>query len=108
MESRLDRIARNESLFRASNREIERASQDAGDREESEIEVLCECGQEGCRELITVTISDYDKAHGQADRFIVVPGHDTPEIERVVELSERYLIVDKFGEAEEISEGGSS
>jgi hypothetical protein len=31
--------------------------------------------------------------------FAVLPGHDVPTVERVVETNERYVIVEKFGEA---------
>ena len=34
------------------------------------------------------------------DRFVVVLGHQDPEIERVVERTERYAVVDKRPEAE--------
>ena len=33
-------------------------------------------------------------------RYPVVPGHENPEIERVVERGEQYLIVDKLPDAE--------
>jgi hypothetical protein len=34
------------------------------------------------------------------DRFVLVPGHEDPQIERVVERSEGYVVVDKRPEAE--------
>jgi hypothetical protein len=37
---------------------------------------------------------------GDNDRFAVVPGHENPEIERVVERHERYVVVDKLPDAE--------
>jgi hypothetical protein len=98
----LERQARNEAMFRAVNREIERLSEELGDRD---LEVLCECGRDGCEELIAVTADVYDRVHGQADRFLVVPGHETAELENVVERMQRYLVVDKFGRAEDIVEG---
>ena len=101
MEERLERQAQNEAMFRAVNREIETASKEVGD---TELEVLCECGREGCREVIVVTATVYDSIHGQQDRFLLVAGHETPEIERVVESSGEYVIVDKFGEAEQAVE----
>ncbi len=101
MERRLERVAKNETVFRAVNREIERASEEARD---ADLEVLCECGAEGCQGLIGLPASEYERVHGQRDRFVVLPGHDTSEIERVVERTDRYVIVDKIGEAERIAE----
>jgi hypothetical protein len=71
------------------------------------IEVLCECGREACSGVITVTVADYDGVHSQDDRFVVLRGHESNEIERVVEERPGYLVVDKFGEAEDIVEGES-
>jgi hypothetical protein len=102
--NRYDRQAQNEALLRATNREIERASEELGDDEAREIEVLCECGRGGCRSLIPVTIDEYNRIHGERDRFIVASGHENTEIEHVVERADDYCIVDKFGEAEEIAE----
>ena len=105
MDERSERIAKNETVFRASNREIERADQEGGTGPDELIEVLCECGRQGCGGLISLTIADYDGVHSQTDRFVVVPGHESPEIEKVVEERAGYLVVDKFGEAEDIAEG---
>jgi hypothetical protein len=102
MNPRDERIAKNEAVFRAANREIEQASKEAG--EDGVLDVLCECGQESCSSLISLTVADYDSVHSQDDRFVVVPGHENPQIETVVERREGYVVVDKFGEAEEIAE----
>ena len=103
MDERNERIAKNETVFRAANREIEHAGQEAGGTGQL-IEVLCECGRQGCDGVITMTVADYDGVHSQADRFAVLGGHESPEIEKVVEERAGYLVVDKFGEAEDIVE----
>ncbi|MEK6276061.1 MAG: hypothetical protein AABM30_12115 [Actinomycetota bacterium] len=105
MDERQERIAKNETVFRAANREIERAEEEAGGGADKLIEVLCECGREGCSGLIRLTIGTYEGVHSQADRFVVLRGHESEDIEKVVEEGEGYLVVDKFGEAEEIAEG---
>jgi hypothetical protein len=101
MDERLQRQARNEATFRATNREIEGISKALGD---TNLEVICECGQEDCVATIEVAADVYDSVHRERDRFIVTPGHEDPEIENVVERAERYVVVDKFGAAEEIAE----
>ena len=104
MDARDERIAKNEAVFRAANREIEQAEKEAGGGPEKVLEVLCECGREGCSGLISLTVAEYDGVHSQADRFVVLPGHETPGIESVVERRAEYIVVDKFGEAEAIAE----
>ena len=103
MDERLERAARNESLLRAVNREIEQASEELGDRA-GDIEVLCECGRDGCDALIRMSMSEYEAAHAQQDRFVVVPGHEDSRLEGTVAEGPGYLIVDKYGDAEEIVE----
>jgi hypothetical protein len=105
MDARDERMAQNEAMYRAVNREIEQASEEAGRDGDDRLEVLCECGQEGCSTTITLTLAEYNETHAQQDRFVVAAGHENPQIERVVARKEHYLIVDKFGEAEEIVEG---
>jgi hypothetical protein len=105
MDPRDETVARNEAMFRAVNREIEQASEEAGRDDDDRLEVLCECGQDGCGTTLTLTIGEFEGVHGQKDRFVVAAGHENPDIERVVARKEQYLIVDKFGEAEEIVEG---
>lgn len=108
VDERQERIAKNETVFRAANREIEHAEQEAGGGADTLIEVLCECGQDGCSGLISLTFADYDGVHAQEDRFVVLRGHESADIERIVDDRASFLVVDKFGEAEEIAEGESS
>ena len=107
MDERHERIAKNEVVFRAANREIEHADQESGGGADQVIEVLCECGRPGCGGVISLTVADYDGVHSQEDRFVVLPGHESTELERVVEERSGYVVVDKFGEAEEIAERDS-
>jgi hypothetical protein len=101
---RPDRVARNEAMYRAVNREIERASEQTGRAGDDQLEVLCECGEDGCSSTLALTITEYDQTHRQRDRFVVAPGHEDPQIERIVTRTEHYLVVDKFGEAESVAE----
>jgi hypothetical protein len=104
MDERHERIAKNETVFRAANREIEHAVQATGGGTDQSIEVLCECGRQGCSGMITVTVADYDAVHSQDDRFVVLRGHESTEIEKVVQERAGYIVVGKFGEAEDIVE----
>jgi hypothetical protein len=102
LEERFARQARNESLFREVNERIAQL----GERAEAwspdgRIEFLCECGEEGgCGQRVRVPLEVYERARSQDDRFVVRPGHETPEIERAVEWGENYVVVDKVPAAE--------
>jgi hypothetical protein len=96
-----ERTARNESLLRSVNENIEELTEKFQVVPEDErFEFHCECGQTGCEERIRMTISEYRTVRVQQDRFAVVPGHESPDFERVVDYSERYVVVDKLPQAE--------
>ena len=107
MEERFARQARNEGLMRTVNERIaaldERATEWA--EPEQQFEFQCECGEAGgCDGRVLMTLAEYDRVRRQRDRFAVVPGHETPAIEYVVETDERYVIVDKRDEVEHLVE----
>jgi len=106
MESRLDRQARNEALIREVNERIERVAEEARPGAELErFEFLCECGAGGdddiaCEGRIEMTIAEYEEIRGQDDRFALVPGHESEELEDVVRRTNRFVVVDKKPAAE--------
>jgi hypothetical protein len=104
MDARHDRVSRNEAMYRAVNREIEQATKGLGEGQHDRLEAICECGEDGCSATLDLTLREYDDAHRQRDRFVVAPGHEDEQIEHVVTRTERFLVVDKFGEAELIAE----
>jgi len=56
----------------------------------------CECGKlGGCGGRVLMTVAEYELVHSQRDRFAVLPGHQTEDIEYVVKQDERYVVVDK-------------
>ena len=90
-----ERQARNEALLRDVNERIERLSEAPGGVERFELH--CECGAEPfCGEFVSMTIAEYELVREQDDRFVVTPGHENPRIERVVERTERFVVVDKL------------
>ena len=58
-------------------------------------EFLCECADAGCRERIPLDPDVYAVLRARWGRFIVVPGHRSPEFERVVADAGAYLVVEK-------------
>jgi hypothetical protein len=101
VDPREERIARNEALLREVNERIH----EVGERlqvlpDDELLDFRCECGRPECEELVSLTASDYRRVRSDNDRFAVVPGHEDPEIERIVERAERYVVVDKLPKAE--------
>jgi len=104
MDERLERRARNEGLFREVNDRIQELSENVEAQgiapEGGLVEFHCECGRDGCAERVQMTVPEYQRVRADNDRFVVVPGHETPEMEAVVSSTERFLVVDKLPEAE--------
>jgi hypothetical protein len=87
-------LAKREALFRAANEEIARADEQFG-RDGEALEIICECGRNGCAELISVPRGEYEQARAQPRRFLLVPGHELLEIERVVGRYDGVVVVEK-------------
>jgi hypothetical protein len=95
--------ARNEALFREVNERIAQLGADAQAwSPDGTVEFMCECGEEGgCGQRVHVPVAVYERVRSQDDRFVVRPGHETPEIERAVEWTADYVVVDKLPEFED-------
>jgi len=103
VDERLARQARNEGLTRTVNERVATLDARAGSWAAAEqmFDFHCECGKvEGCSNRVRMTLAEYAKVRLQTDRFAVVPGHETDEIEVVVARDERFFIVDKLDDYE--------
>jgi hypothetical protein len=100
--SSADRIAHNEAVFRDINERIGNGHW-PGDQAEP-VAFRCECGHLGCNQLVELTTSAYESARADARRFILVPGHEIPDVEVVVERGNGYVVVEKVGEAGDVAD----
>ena len=96
------RAARNESLFREVNKNIALLEERHGDSDEAVY--ICECANSGCAEQLAVEPEVYRRVRQESRWFLLVPGHEDPQIERVIERHRGYLIVEKTGAAGEVAE----
>jgi hypothetical protein len=95
------RVAENEAYFRALNEQILR---DVGADTQERHGFLCECGAEDCIEAISLTREEYERVRANGDHFVILPGHELPEVERVVEQNERFHVIEKLGAAAIVAE----
>lgn len=91
MSESLERLARNQSLFREVNERIEWI---AGDNEV--VEFVCECSDTDCVSTVELKVDVYERVRSNSTWFFVRSGHDIPEIERVVSRSDGYAVVEKL------------
>lgn len=95
--SREERVARNEELFQEVNRQIEKLEETLG--KPQTLAILCECSKKHCLEGFEVDPAVYQRVRQNPLLFFLVPGHEDPEVERVVERSPGFLVVEKVGRA---------
>jgi hypothetical protein len=95
--SREERVARNEALFQEVNRQIEKLEETLGRRET--LAILCECSKKHCLDGVEVEPAVYQRVRSNPLLFFLVPGHEDLEVERIVERTPRFLVVEKIGGA---------
>jgi hypothetical protein len=105
MDAREERLANNEVLFREINERIaDVAAPHTVFGDDHSYEFLCECSNVGCDLRLRLTLSTYEEVREDAAQFVVAPGHELPEIERVISRTDEYQVVRKHGEAAELAE----
>ena len=87
------RMAHNEAVFRSVNEEIETVR---GPDEPGETTAfVCECADPECAQTIELTAAQYADVRSGERRFVVLEGHERPEIEDVVGGGDGFAIVEK-------------
>jgi len=90
--SRDRRLTENELLFRGANEAAARQTL-RGDVP-TELDVVCECTDRDCRQPLTMPTAEYEWLRHDPRRFVVLPGHEAPAVEQVVERFDGYVIVE--------------
>lgn len=93
MTGRDERVARNEATSREINEGIEQAHEGASS--DQYVRMVCECGQDSCDRLIAITLPEYERVRSDASHFAVVVDHVIADVERVVDETDRFVVVAK-------------
>lgn len=94
-QARLEHATQNEQTFQSYNARRAAIEESGGTPDNEPVPFVCECDQPTCWRAIKIPLDEYERAVEAPDRFVVVPGHDDPEVEVVVETRETFLIVSK-------------
>ena len=97
------RAARNEALFREVNENIARLEEKYGTTTTEPV-FICECANADCAEQLVVDVESYRRAREEPRCFLVLPGHEDTQLERIVETHPDYLVVEKTGAAGDVAE----
>jgi hypothetical protein len=84
--------ARTEALFRDVN---ERIAESAQRFEAEATQFVCECADPHCTHRLEVTLDEYEQVRADGATFMLAPGHEDDDIERVLEKRGRFNVVEK-------------
>ena len=99
---REERLAENEAMFRTANeRMAEWEEHRINDAEEL---YACECADEDCREKVSLRKADYEKVRSDSRHFLIVSGHEIPDVETVIEDHGKWTVIEKNPEVTETVE----
>jgi hypothetical protein len=88
----LEQLVRNQVLLREVNERIaEVACSWIGDSPE----FLCECSHDDCAEMLALSLPEYERVRSSPNLFMIAPGHESPDVDRVVEATHRSTLVEK-------------
>jgi hypothetical protein len=103
MDERQRRMGENEVIFREVNERV-RETSETFSVTTGEAEFVCECGTASCVERIRLPLADYEAIRAEPTQFLILPGHEQPDIESVVRRGPTYAVVRKNrGEVEELA-----
>jgi hypothetical protein len=86
------KAARNHSHLRDVNERVRLMAEASGTTQ-----FLCECGSMVCMETIHLTAAEYERIRSAPTSFTIAVGHDLPEFENVIEVCDRYEVVQNKG-----------
>jgi hypothetical protein len=87
-----ERRATTEALFRDVN---ERIAESAERFDAEETEFVCECADPNCTHRVSASLVEYEEVREDPASFLIVPGHEQGDIERVVADRGGFRIVEK-------------
>jgi hypothetical protein len=88
------RLGENEVLYREVNERVRELHVGFG-FDAQLIEFVCECARVECTERIRLSQAEYEHVRESGRRFALVNGHQVPDVEDVVERTDRFVVVEK-------------
>ena len=96
-------LALRQNVMREVNERIHRLRWAPADGDQ--IGYVCECSLVECAETIPLDGAAYEGVRASPVRFLLLPGHESPQVERIVERRRAYTVVENVGEAAEVARG---
>jgi hypothetical protein len=98
---RYEKAAHNQSLFREVNERIEELAEQ-GPLES--MDIMCECSALHCAETIQIEQDEYNAIREHPNRFPIRAGHESHDVERIVDRHASYIVVEKLNSGHAVAE----
>ena len=98
------RLALNQAMFRIVNERVSAWPERRATERTVTSSFYCECSRTSCRDRLNLSLDEYEAVRGDSRRFLIAPGHEYTEVERVVEDRGRYAVVEKIEEVADLVE----
>lgn len=85
-------MAQTESAFREVNEAI---AETAARFDAEETDFICECADPACAHRVTAQLEEYEEVRSEATHFLLAPDHHEPAVERIVERTAEFDVVEK-------------
>jgi hypothetical protein len=100
-DARRKRAAQNQSTFRLVNEQLENLASTFQFVSHTGV-FICECADMTCTQQVEMTMAEYEEMRADPNRFVVLPGHEIPDVEDVIRRAEGFVVVSKIGVGDEI------
>jgi len=67
-----ERIARNDSIFRDANEQINAKAKEHATDEEQAVPFICECADEHCTTIVPLSLAEYEDVRTDSRQFLTV------------------------------------
>jgi|SRR5829696_6600367 len=100
---RLERAARNESLFREVNERLQELATTFEEIAGTPGVFACECADLSCVEQVKITLDEYEAIRSDPNNFLVLTEHAYREVEYIVREGEGFAVVAKLGQGAKVA-----
>ena len=94
------RLRENEEFMESLNQRmkalVEEIREERDDDPDAPFDFFCECSDLDCRKRIRMDPRRFEEIHRDPEQFVLLPGHEIPAVEVVVDQEGAYLIVRKI------------
>ena len=103
--SSMERIVRNDAIFREANERIREAAEEHLEGDDR-VPFLCECADPDCHEIVHLELAEYQLIRSDPRLFVNVVGHQASSQGWAEAVAGRdgHLIVEKIGPAGDLAE----